>query len=275
MTLSSAGSAIFIEGGSVASNAAHATGDIICYLNIYGTTFGINGCDTSGFDGGYYARNVAAPTNAGGIAVKSRNCTAHANFLDVVSTDNSTDKYGQDWFADNVDSANTNYRQSRTGFLGQHYQDTGIYRTSGASNGTTNLAHKVTSTADTMPLLGYRYKLADLWADVSTAKTFTVEIAQDGTTTALQDNEIWIEVEYPDDLSSMAHIESNRVVDITTAPVDQPASVEAWTGLSGTNVKQKLSVTTTNAGKEGAYAVWVNVAKPSTTVYIDPKVEIT
>jgi hypothetical protein len=267
------GAGAIMHGGSLSSGAAGTFTGIANISNASGVVR-LRGVDMSG---------IACSTivNTGAAAVfdtltcEVANCDLPSSFSELVNTDAEANWIGDEFTLHVSDTANTVYREETVGWNGKHISETGIYRTAGASNGTTNFSHKVTSSANPEGLVGYRYRLADMWADLSTGKTFTAEIAQDGTTTALQDDEIWIDVEFPDDLAAVTHLESDRVADITTTPADQTSSTAAWTGLSGTEKRQKLEVTTSATGKEGPCTVWLHLAKPSTTVYVDPLVDIT
>ena len=176
---------------------------------------------------------------------------------------------------DNCSIANNNVERAYANDYGVASSDLSIYRTAGASDGTTNYSLEVISDANcTELLIPFRVELVSHVVDTATAKTVTVEIAQDGTSTALQDDEIWIEVHHQDDLTTTTHIETNRAADIFATPVNQTSSSEGWTGLGGTNVKQKLEVTTSLTGKSGMMTVYLVISKPSTTVYIDPYLTI-
>jgi len=171
------------------------------------------------------------------------------------------------------DNANTVNRQYRGLYQGELFSDTGIVldSTNPASTVTSN---KIVSNANAQEFfIPVRFSITKGWADFSTSKTINIEFCQDGTATDLTDAEIWIEVQYPDDTTSLYHQDSDRASDNQSA-ANQATSTASWTGLSGTNAKQKCLVTTTQTGKAGPYQVFVCLAKPSTTVYVNPKVDI-
>ena len=144
----------------------------------------------------------------------------------------------------------------------------------GASDGTINYSAKLISTALVQPYFqSFRYQLGVVWVDGSGDKTITVEIARDGTAVALQDDEIWLEAAWHDDTVATGHMDDDRMATILTTPADQASSTAAWIGLGGTNSKQKLEVTITDR-QPGPVTVWVHLAKPSTTVYVDPKIVV-
>lgn len=256
---------------TITSAASHlSTSSIFISAGVH-TICNVVNCDFSGIDSGRLVENNNTSIS-GYRQYKFTNCVLNSSTTTLLFNNIGAEV---DFIFENIDSANTVYRRQRNNIYGALFSETGIYRTAGASNGTTNFSDKIVSNVSAVPIFApVRFKVASLWVDVSTAKTFTVEFAQDGTTTPLTDAEIWIEVDYPDDTTSISLCENDRLVDISGTPVNQTTSTEAWTGLSGTNVKQKCSVTTSNTGKEGPCNVWINVAKTSTTVYVDPKVDI-
>ena len=97
--------------------------------------------------------------------------------------------------------------------------------------------------------------------------TATVEIVTDSAT-GLKDDEIWLEVSYPG--TSGQTVVTDGKASILATAADQASSAVDWTttGLS-TPFKQKLSVTFT-PGAAGWLQAKVKLAKPSTTVYVDP-----
>lgn len=148
--------------------------------------------------------------------------------------------------------------------------ETTIVRTGGASDGVTPQSWKMISSANTVdninglvspPIVG--------WTDSTTEKTFTVEGIYDSLTN-LQDDEIWLEFEYPaNNTDGLGGIAKDKCAILGT-PADQTASTVDWTTTGITNVnKFKLSVTVT-PGKAGPITARVCLAKASTTVYIDP-----
>lgn len=170
-------------------------------------------------------------------------------------------------------SANQTYDFYERSYEGTVEDNTSIYRTGGASDGTTAISAKMVSSAgcveniialESIPITG--------WTSSTTEKTFTVEGVWDSATN-IQNDEIWLELEYPADNSSGLGAIAKDKCAILGTPADQTASTETWTGTGGfsNENKFKLSVTVT-PGKAGPITAKVYLAKPSTTVYIDPKI---
>ena len=171
----------------------------------------------------------------------------------------------------NCDGGDTNYRYRKATEFGTIQDETTIYRDSGSSDGTTNWSLKMVSGANAeYPVNTIDTPEFTFWNEtVGSAITVTVEIAQDGTTTALNDDEIWLEVMYLGTSGfPLGSFISDSPASVAATPAAQANSSEAWTGLSGTNKKQALSVTFTPREKGVVHGV-VRLAKASTTVYVD------
>lgn len=173
-------------------------------------------------------------------------------------------------------TGNDLYRLEYVDFYGSVVHDDAIYRTSGASDGATNISWKMVTTGNATefsePLISPPIVA---WVDATGSTTFTVHLNWDNATD-LDNDEIWLEVEY---LSASADTESdffnNGMADILATPAAQTTSTEGWTGTGGfTNEnKQQLDVTVT-VNRVGPVICRVHLAKPSVTVYVDPKVEV-
>lgn len=162
-------------------------------------------------------------------------------------------------------------------FAGSIKEDTGIYRSGGASDGNDPISWKIESNGNCSE---YVSPLYTDWIAVPVfatgSKTFTAHVVLDSAT-ALQDDEIWLEVDYLGTSSSRETTRANdKRASITTAPTDQASSSETWVGTGGfANVtKQQLSVTATLAEAGIAY-VRIGLGIQSTTVYACPKIEVT
>lgn len=153
--------------------------------------------------------------------------------------------------------------------------ETTIVRTGGASDGAQAISWKMVATAALSKFqMGLSSPVIHLWNSSTSQMTVTVHGIWDSASN-LKKDEVWIEVEYPADTSSgLGTIATSRVI---YAPADTPAdlttSTETWGGSMSNPNKFKMAVTFTPA-KAGPIAVRVYVVKPSTTLYICPKVVI-
>ncbi len=159
-------------------------------------------------------------------------------------------------------------------FWGTTLSETAIYRNSGASDGTIPLSWKMISTADasefTHPTKSPRIYS---WVDATGSTTFTVNINWDSASD-LQDDEVWLEIEF---LEASADTDSayadDRMANITSTPVDQTNNALTWTGTSGfSNENQQEVAVTVTVNRVGPVTARVCLAKPSTTIYTDPKI---
>lgn len=174
----------------------------------------------------------------------------------------------------NVDSGDTNYTYYYKDWMGTFQEETTIVLD--ASDGTTTLSWAMATTADANKFLPLVSPGIPLWnEDTGSAKTIEVEVVTDNVT--LQDDEAWIEVEH---LGTSGFPKSvidldDRAADLVFATAaNQATSTAAWTttGLT-TPVKQKLTASVTPQEK-GPMMVRVHLGKPSTTVYVNPKVTV-
>ncbi len=114
------------------------------------------------------------------------------------------------------------------------------------------------------------------WVKTTGSKTFTVNCLWDSAVD-IQDDEVWLEIEY---LSASADTDSDlasdRMADIQATPADQTTNAVAWTiSPSMTNANEFEVAVTVTVNRVGPVIAHVCLAKPSTTIFADPKLEIT
>ena len=156
-------------------------------------------------------------------------------------------------------------------YTGNVLTDTGIYH-SATYDGTNYYSFRAQPNTNVSIFRPLKIKVGEIVADCSTAKTFTVKIARDDSTTALTDAEVWLEVVYPDDTTTQSFAETDRNSDIWAAGTAQ-TSGSGWTGLTGSYKEQELAVTTTITGKNGVCEVYAYLAV-DIDVYIDPVITV-
>ena len=176
----------------------------------------------------------------------------------------------------NCDSGSTNYRLWIETYAGSIKSETTLVKTGGASDGTTPLSWKLTTTANandyTAPLITDDMAI---WIDsTGSSKTITVDILHDSAT-ALTDAEVWLEIDYLGSSSQpLGTPASDKRATVLTTAVDQNTSSATWTTTGMTNPNtQKLEITFTPQMKGFVYAR-VYLAKPSYTIYVDPKATV-
>lgn len=175
----------------------------------------------------------------------------------------------------NCDDGASNYRSEVATYAGYVTSHAGVYRSGGASDGTNNLSLKLTSVTGRTDAFGNSVSTdqISIWNETLTSLTVTVHIAHNEAS-ALNDDEVWIEVMYHGDASSpIKTLVSDRVASPLVTPAVQPTSTETWTGLT-TPTKQKLEVTFTPA-MVGFIDVRVHLAGDhAADVYVCPKIEV-
>lgn len=231
----------------------------------------VSGVDLSNFAS---TLNLVMAGASQGAKVVFRNCKMPASWSGSLVTTPSVGIRVELW---NCSATDTNYAMWIEDYEGTIKHETTIVRTGGASDGDTPISWRMASTANAeWPAIILRSP--EIFIPNTTtgaSKTLTVEIAQDGTTTALNDDEIWLEVEYLGTSGTpLALFATDAKATFLTSAAAQTDSTEAWSGLGGSNKKQKLSVTFTPQ-EEGVYIARVCLAKASTTVFVDPLVTVT
>jgi hypothetical protein len=163
----------------------------------------------------------------------------------------------------------TVYSQRQSGAL---VEETTIVRTGGASDGTTAISWKITTTANCTYSLPFECPPIAIWNDTTGASvTATVEGIWGGGAVP-NDNDIWLDIEYLGDASSpQGSFVNDGTADLLTTAAGQTSSSATW---GGSTTKFKLGVSFTPQQKGWIYAR-VKCAKASSTFYVDPLVTLT
>lgn len=165
-----------------------------------------------------------------------------------------------------------NYTVFRHRISGTLAEETTIVRTGGATDGTTQIAWKIDTTATCSYSMPFETPAIAIWNDTTgSAKTATVEGIWGGGAVP-NDDDIWLDVEYLGDASSpQGSFVNDGKADLLATAAGQTSSSETW---GGSTTKFKLGVTFT-AQQKGWIYVRVKCAKASSTFYIDPLVTLT
>ena len=168
-------------------------------------------------------------------------------------------------------------------FEGTSSEETGIYRTSGATyDGTNQFCVDMTSSSNASYGKPLEYGLGAQYidtADYTTNVTFTVHFAVDGSSTALNSDEVWMEVEHVDGADNALGVLADTKAAILATGTAPTTETSLWTGLGGTNKQMSVSVTVaigTTAGTiaSGLVRVKAYLGKASKTVFVCPQVEV-
>lgn len=167
---------------------------------------------------------------------------------------------------------------------GQLNSDTSIYRTGGAAvEDVTAVSWKIDTTG-AAPGEYFPFRTPWIYGTIAStgSKTFTVCTARDGSATDYTDAELWLEIEVLETANSpLLTLRSDyrggtgaaNASSISSA-TDQPNNTEAWTGLSGTETRQTLSVGSVTVGETGMFRARVCFCAATAAVYVDPKVTV-
>ena len=180
---------------------------------------------------------------------------------------------------DIADSGNTVYKFRREFQYGYAMEEITLTVAGKALyDGSNPFSVKMVSRAAPTPTLydPWRYHLATKRVTgLGSGKTFTVYILENGNggqPSAWNDDDVWLEVVYPDDSTAQFNIQSDRIATPTTTPAAQTDDVDRWQNETNGR-EQKLEVTVANgAGKDGPCEFWICMAQANKTLYVCPEV---
>lgn len=165
----------------------------------------------------------------------------------------------------NSDSANTNYRYYFSNYGGVVLSETTIVRTGGATNGVTSLSWNIGSTTNTTFQAPFVTEDLSIWNELTgSALTATFYFTTD---TALNNNDLWGEVEYLGTSSLPEGVLASSRMAWFGTPTALTSDTSTWASAKAN--KYSISVTFTPQVK-GSIKFRVYIAKASTTVYFDP-----
>ena len=167
-------------------------------------------------------------------------------------------------------SANQTYDFYEEAYEGHVEDETTVVRTGGASNGVTAFSVELVSSANTVDgINGMESIPIHGWTDSTSSKVFTLDGIWDSASN-IQNDEIWMEFEYPvDNSSGLGGVCSTKMVPLGT-PADVALDDATWASGTLTNPNDFELRCTCTPGKIGPITAKVYLAKPSTTVWIDP-----
>ncbi len=225
----------------------------------------------SGVDLSAISSALVDVSSAGDINFEMHHCLLHAS---VALTTGTIASQGTTVLMSGCDDSTGNdlYRLEYVDFWGSTVHDDAIFRDDGASDGDNPISWKMVSTANAVEFsVPTKSPPIYSWIDATGSTTFTVNLNWDSASD-LQDDEVWLEIEF---LEASADTDSafadDRMTDITSTPADQDNNSEAWTGTSGfSNENQQEVAVTATVNRVGPVIARVCLAKPSTTIYVDP-----
>jgi hypothetical protein len=268
-------SRVEISGGSIHASSTALTTALIRSLSSGRASFHtFNGVDLSNMGSAANLLDTAGLTSASRVIF--RNCKLPASWSGSLISGAVT-VVGARAEMHNCDSADTNYRLWVEDYAGSIKTETTIVKTGGSTDGTTPYSLKMATSANasypTVPLESI--ELPARWnSTTGSAVTVTVDVVHDSVTN-LKDDEIWLEVQYLGTSGfPLSSFVNDCKADVLATAANQTASSATWTttGLTNPN-KQKLEVTFTPR-EAGFIQARVFLAKASTTVYVDNKLQV-
>ncbi len=180
------------------------------------------------------------------------------------------------------DSVSGTISAPTVGISERHYKcgvlttETAVYRTDGAYDGeqANAVSWKIENSSDAVELY-WAYKSPPIvrWCEAG-SQTLTIYLAGGAT---MNDDDFWVEVSSPNETASpnqtaQGNFQSTRMTPLGTPAALTTDSSSTWNG-SGVGTKQKIDVSI-NPTEPGPVTVRCFLAKPSTTVYVDPKIGV-
>lgn len=224
----------------------------------------IEGVDFSALGSG---KTIFGATGAVNAVIK--NCKLGAS-VTVAATPNSR---GSSVSVINTDSSGTNYRHEKYAYAGAQTVETTIVRTGGASDGTTSIAWKIVTTANSKWLFPFESLPIAIWNDTTAANVTVTVYGIWGGGAVPNNDEIWIEVSYMGSSATpIATINTSNTKADNLATGSALASDTSTWGGSTTKFKMEVTLSSPQPAMKGLIYVTVKAAKASSTFYIDPKI---
>ena len=149
---------------------------------------------------------------------------------------------------------------------------TSVYKENGATRLPVYVpySYEITTTDGLFLDCPLKIELMHFAYDVSSTITVSFDICQPSGSSSLGTNDIWFDFMYSKSASLEVAMDSSRgTKTINGGGTTLTTSSATWVGLDSP-VKQKMSVTTTVAGRLGVCSVWVYVNIPRRQIFLDP-----
>lgn len=261
------GGRLFVEGGNLAATGTIPTGGLFIAAV---TDPGGAAVDATGFDASYLGSNPVvgnATTNA--FTVRLSQCKLGTSFV-LLATQTNLNRSSAEVFAFDCASGDTHGLFAYANPMGSVVSDTGIYFTSGAAA----QSWKIVTTANCSYYTPFETPWFGYYNTATTAITPYVEILRDGSTTAYQDDEVWLDVMAKTTSgSTQSSLTTDRMTLLgTPANHAAGAGLGSWTGESGTAWSGKMVMASLTPAEVGHIQARIVVGEPSITVYADPQI---
>lgn len=230
---------------------------------LFGMVFG-GSIFCEGVDFSALSTNVMVAAGSAACPCYFKDCKLPAS---AVMTGTLTNPSGPEVFVIRSDSSGTNYRHEKYQYMGSQVVETTIVRTGGATDGTTPLAWKIVTGANSKWILPFECLPIALWNDSTASLTVTLYGIWGGGAVPTNAN-IWMEVSYLGASGSpIDSLATAGTADYLAAGANLTADGSTW---GGSTTAFSMSATFTPAQK-GPITIIVKAALASSTFYIDPQ----
>jgi hypothetical protein len=255
------------NGGSVESGSSTPTTSGLFLQNT--TSRGV-GVVMSGVDLSAFSSSLPICSNTFMGEVTLRNCKLPAGWGEALFVGTTTGTQSPVRLH-NCDAGNVHYSFWERDYYGVVKAETSIVRTGGASDGTTAMSWKVTTSPEASELSPFDCPEILIWNDATgSALTVTLEYMQDSGAGTLTNAQIWMDVQYQGTSGApLSLFGSSGRANLLASATTNTSSSEAWpNGTTPTRQKCEFSIT---PQEKGWVIVRPRVGVASTTVYICPK----
>lgn len=220
-----------------------------------GWTYLVDSTATTGQLGDIFLRNCALPSGTSWLK-GSPSTPSHVLTITAVNCSSA-----DSWTAHE-------YVNERTGVCSVNtsvYTNTSPAEMSSSAGDTYSI--KMVTTADVSRFLPLLSEWMCVWNDAADY-TPSVEVLVSGASAALNSDELWIEVDYNSGTDSPLGTRLTTLPGVLTAGSAVADGTTTWTGATGWD--HKLSTAQITPDKPGYVWIRVALAKPSTTIYVNP-----
>jgi hypothetical protein len=261
-----------MEGGSITvADAMPALLFRAPYVDPGGCTITLNGVDLSGISTTLIADNATAAARYTFI-----NCKLHAS-VTVLATQTNVNLSSSEAILYNCSSGDVHYDLQHHNSLGSTIVETGIYASDGAEYNTsgTKYSWKIYTSAAATYYNPYVSPWIHQHHEGTSAITPSLEGFRDGSTTIIQNDEVWAEFSYQGTSGfPLGIIVNDRMVPLASvANQTSSKTYSDWqTGTSADSTFQLATTSTITPQEIGNLSARVCVGEPSITVYVDPQI---
>lgn len=225
----------------------------------------------------WLVRGVDLSAITGTLVGGGAHCNVHFQFINcklnagVTICGTILYRYGTTVDVINSDSSGTNYRQERYTYTGKLLTSTAV--TNGATDGTTPISWQVTTLAT--PLWYDPFPCFEIVQWVAAGTYAASYVNMTSATASLTNADAWVEADVMTSAASpISTTSTGKTATILTAG-STLTSGSAWTvPLGGSPNNYQLTIPSFTVALAGYVHFRVMIAKPSVTVYVDPKVVV-